>query len=161
MAPQPLAVVLGSPAHLADELSAAAAAGLRIVAGWAGGVGDVCTGRIGGPEDAAAALLAVVAGAGLVADVDASDELVDRLCDDLRRFGRVDVLTATSPRRPALTSLQRELLATLAAGRTLGTAARELGLPRRTADRRLAEARAALGVKTTAEALIAFEATRT
>lgn len=160
MASHPLVVVLGSPAHLADELSAAQEAGLRIVTGWSGGAGDVCTGAITGHEDAAAALLAVVAGAGLVADVDASDELIDRLCDDLRRFGRVDVLTPASPRRPALTRLQRQLLAALADGRTLGAAAQELGLSRRTADRRLAEARAVLGVETTAEAIVALETAR-
>jgi hypothetical protein len=41
---------------------------------------------------------------------------------------------------------------------TLGEAAAELGLSRRTADRRLAAARAMLGVATTAEALVAFRA---
>jgi DNA-binding NarL/FixJ family response regulator len=156
----PLVVVLDSPPHLADELSAAREQGFQVVPGWGGGVGDVCTGTVVGAEDAAAALLAVVAGAGLVADVDAPDELVDRLCDDLRRFGRVDVRTPASPRRPSLTRLQRELLTALAAGRTLAAAAQELELPRRTADRRLAEARAALGVETTAEAIVVFQTAR-
>ena len=160
MASRPLIIVLGSPVHLADELIAVREGGLRVVSGWTGGVGDVCTGRVTGAEDASAALLALVAGAGLIADVDAPDQLVDRFCDDLRRFGRVEVLTAASPRRPALTHLQREILAALAEGKTLGDAAREAGLPRRTADRRLAEARKVLGVETTAEAVVAFGAMR-
>lgn len=151
-------IVLGSPPHLADELVASRESGFRVVDAWSGGPGDVCTGTVASAEDAAAALLAVVAGAGLVAALEAPEELVDRLCDDLRRFGRVDVLTATTTRRPSLTRQQRELLALLASGRTLGEAAQTLGLPRRTADRRLADARTALGVGTTAEAIVAFEA---
>ena len=82
--------------------------------------------------------------------------LTDRLCDDLRRLGVLEVLTADSPRRPSLTRVQRELLEALAAGKTLGEAASEVGLPRRTADRRLADARAALGVDTTAAAIVAY-----
>jgi DNA-binding NarL/FixJ family response regulator len=48
---------------------------------------------------------------------------------------------------------QRALLALLAEGLTLGEAAWQLGLPRRTADRRLADARRALGTDRTAEAI--------
>lgn len=157
---RPLVLVLDSPPHLADELAAVQERGFRIAQGWSGGPGDVCTGTVAAPEEAAGALLAVVAGAGLVVALEAPDELVDRFCDDLRRFGRVDVLTPKSARRPALTRQQRELLALLADGRTLGEAAQSLGLPRRTADRRLADARTALGVGTTAEAIVAFEAAR-
>jgi DNA-binding CsgD family transcriptional regulator len=49
------------------------------------------------------------------------------------------------------------LLALLLQGRSLGEAAPLLHLSRRTADRRLAAARVALGVATTAEALLAFQ----
>jgi DNA-binding CsgD family transcriptional regulator len=153
---RPLVVVLGSAAHLAQELVSARENGLRLVDGWWGGEGDVCTGVVARPEDAAAALLAAVGGAGLVADVRAPDDLVDRFCDDLRRFGRVEVLTPASPLRPRLTKTQSELLRLVAGGRTVGEAARELGITRRTADRRLAEARTVLGVDTTAEAVVAF-----
>ena len=45
------------------------------------------------------------------------------------------------------------ILAILAEGRTLGDAASTLGLSRRTADRRLAEAREAFGVERTVEAV--------
>lgn len=151
-----LVVVIDSPLHVADALAAAREDGARIVESWNGGVGDVCTGRISTPEDAAAALLAVVAGASLVVSATASDELTDRFCDDLRRLGRLEIFRASSPRRPALTRVQRDLLGLLAEGHTLGEAAATLGLPRRTADRRLADAREALGVETTAEAIVAY-----
>ena len=52
--------------------------------------------------------------------------------------------------------IERGLLELLAGGSTLGDAATKLDLPRRTADRRLADARAKLGVETTAEAIISF-----
>ena len=55
--------------------------------------------------------------------------------------------------RPAIDDDARAILARIATGRTLGAIARELGLSRRTADRRLADARAALGVERTTEAV--------
>lgn len=61
----------------------------------------------------------------------------------------------SAPRRDALTpdADGRAILALLASGRTLGDAAVALALSRRTADRRLALARAALGVERTVEAV--------
>lgn len=154
--PPPLVLVLDSPAHLADERARVLEGGLRVVEGWSGEPGVVCTGLIADGRDAANALLAVIAGAGLVVEGALGDGVIVRLCDDLRRFGSVRVLTAQSPRRAVLTRPQREILTRLSEGETLGSAASALGLPRRTADRRLAEARMALGVATTAEALVAF-----
>jgi DNA-binding CsgD family transcriptional regulator len=54
---------------------------------------------------------------------------------------------------PRIHDEARAILAHIAAGRTLGAIARELGLSRRTADRRLADARAALGAARTTEAV--------
>ena len=54
---------------------------------------------------------------------------------------------------PGIHDDARSILARIAAGRTLGAIAGELGLSRRTADRRLAEARAALGAQRTTEAV--------
>lgn len=54
---------------------------------------------------------------------------------------------------PGIRDDARSILARIAAGGTLGAIAGELGLSRRTADRRLAEARAALGAERTTEAV--------
>jgi DNA-binding NarL/FixJ family response regulator len=59
----------------------------------------------------------------------------------------------TGAARPASDELG-SLIALLARGMTLGQAATELGLSRRTADRRLAEARLALGARRTTEAVV-------
>jgi DNA-binding CsgD family transcriptional regulator len=112
----------------------------------------VCVGRIANVDDAGRAVLAAVRGARLVISADAPRDVIDQLCDDLRRLGDLDHRVGQSP-APVLSVEQRALLAQLLAGATLGQAARTLHLSRRTADRRLAAARAALGARTTAEAL--------
>lgn len=155
----PLIVVEGPDAAVADALAEVRAAGWTVVSGWWLPSGDdrvVCTGTVASAEDAAAALLAVVAGAGLVAAGRAERDVVDRLCDDLRRLGRLDHRTASTPRAPRLTSEEQALVDLLLRGKTLGEAARALLLSRRTADRRMASVRAKLGVRTTAEALVAL-----
>ena len=129
----------------------------RIASGWnppRGARKMVCVGRVESAEDAAAALLAVVSGAGVVIEARAEREIIDRLCDDLRRFGRIDHRTASRRGRLRLDPDEVALLRLLLDGRTLGDAAAELGLSRRTADRRLSAARRRLGVATTAEALM-------
>lgn len=108
--------------------------------------------RVADLEDAARAALAAVAGARLVIDAAAPRDVIDQLCDDLRRLGSVD--HRIGPAQPAVLSAdERALLARLLAGATLGEAARTLHISRRTADRRLAAARAAVGATSTAEAL--------
>lgn len=142
-------------AHAARAIEAATSAGWQQRAGWeARIVADVvCHGGIETEQDARAALTAALAGAGIVAIASASREIVDGFIDDLRRLGPVDHVTADLEPAPSLLPEHRALLALLAEGLTLGEAAAELGLPRRTADRRLAAARAILGVERTAEAL--------
>jgi DNA-binding CsgD family transcriptional regulator len=114
----------------------------------------VCSGTVTSAEEAAAALLGAIAGAGLVIQVDAERVLVERLCDDLRRFGPVDYRTQAAPARSVLSAEERILLELLAQGRTLGEAALQANLSRRTADRRVASAREKLGVGSTSEALV-------
>lgn len=154
---RPLIVVEGTDAAVADALAEVRDDGWTVVPGWwapAGSDRVVCTGRVETPEDAAAALLAAIGGAGLVVAGRADREVLDRLCDDLRRLGRVDHRTASTPRAHRLTAEERALVDLLLEGSTLGQAARRMNMSRRTADRRMASVRRKLGVATTAEALV-------
>ena len=112
----------------------------------------VCVGRVGDGADAGRAVLAAVAGARLVLDTCAPRDVIDELCDDLRRLGRVDHRVGGSGPSPVAPE-ERALLELLLGGATIGEAARRLHISRRTADRRLASARRALAAPTTAEAL--------
>ena len=152
----PLVVVEGS-----DELLTATLAELR-AAGWAAAPGFVDSGRAHTPlvrygvvttaTDAASALLAALAGCGLVIEARCASDVLDRLLQDLRHVGPVEQRRVLAPLVPASDD-GRRLLRLLAAGLSLGEAAAELGLPRRTADRRLADVRRRLGVARTAEAV--------
>jgi DNA-binding NarL/FixJ family response regulator len=108
---------------------------------------------------AAAAVRAAIGGEALVVHAAAPRAILDRLYDDLRRLGPVTVRAgaASQPEPPAgrLSAEERKLIDLLATGRTVRDAAIELHISRRTADRRLRSARAALGVATTIEAIVA------
>jgi DNA-binding CsgD family transcriptional regulator len=149
-------IVVEDAAALADELADVREAGFEAVSGWEVPPRDrvVCSGEVSTPADAAAVLLAVVRGAGVVAMVRTDRSLVAQLCDDLRRFGPVEYRRGGGTRRDRLRGDERKLLELLAAGSKVGEAATALGLSRRTAVRRLAAARAKLGVTTTAEAVV-------
>lgn len=151
---RPLVVVEASPHAVADARREIESAGWRVVDGWRGEPGVVCAGTVEDAAGAAEALIAALGGAGVLVEARAERELVDRLVDDLRRLGRVEHRTG-EPDRTVLTHEERELLALLAEGVTVGEAARRLSVSRRTADRRLATARTKLGVATTAEAIVA------
>lgn len=148
-------MVEGSPSAFAAALGDARHSGHELIESFAGRAGVVCCGEISDPATAELAMLAAVGGAGLIVRVTASREVADRLLDDLRRLGSVEHRLG-EPARVPLTSEQRALLDLLSNGTTLGVAATRLGLSRRTADRRLAEARRVLGGATTAEALVAY-----
>jgi len=144
----------GADAHLRRALAAARAEGWQPVPGWIAPRGRVaCHGVVATDVDAVLALRAAVGGAGIVIVAQALRETIDRLLDDLRRLGPVEHVTADVPVPPTVDEDQRRLLGLLADGWTLGEAAAELGLSRRTADRRLDAARHALGAQRTAEAL--------
>lgn len=113
-----------------------------------------CLGDVTSAEDAGRAVLAAVRGATVIVRACGPREVIDHLCDDLRRLGPLEHLTEPRPRH-LLDAQQRKLLAHLASGLSLGEAAKRLQIARRTADRRLAAAREALGVTTTAEAILA------
>ena len=159
----PLLVIEGSRAivrsRIAAALEDAGVHGWRIVRGWAAPLRRdrvVCTGWVATSDDARRALLAAVAGSGLVVGCTADRETVDRFLDDLRRLGPVDHVNATpAPAGGPLTDTERALLALMAEGLTTRQAAAEVGISERTADRRLAVARRRLGVGSTAAAIAA------
>jgi DNA-binding NarL/FixJ family response regulator len=153
---RPLVVVEASEQALARAVREVERDGARIVHGWRNDGSIVCTGVVRDAGDAAEALLAAVAGAGLVVHAQAERDVIDRFVDDLRRFGPVDHRTAEPDPGPDLSTDERQLLDCLAEGKTLGEAAAALHLSRRTADRRLAAARDKLGTTTTAEAVVAY-----
>lgn len=127
------------------------AADPSVAAGWAARLGGEVR-RVSDLAGAADAVLAAVGGTPVVVLTDAPRDVIDRLCDDLRRIGEVEHLIAP-PAEPTLSATERELLGALLAGCSLGEAAQALHLSRRTADRRLAAARRALGVTTTPAAV--------
>jgi DNA-binding NarL/FixJ family response regulator len=126
-----------------------------MVHGWDGPAppAAVRVGTVVDADTAAQAVLAAVRGCDLVVIGAAEREVIDQLCDDLRRLGQLEhrVEPAGTPR---LGAAERALLAHLVRGATLGEAAKALHVSRRTADRRLAAARRALGASTTAEAVV-------
>jgi DNA-binding NarL/FixJ family response regulator len=129
--------------------------GWELEAGAPDPAGVVCVGRVETPRDAEAALVAVLGGAGIVAVLPNDAALSASFFEDLRRLGQVAV--AEEPRQARLERLdeeQRRLLDLLADGSSLAAAARRLYLSRRTADRRLAAARAVLGARSNAEAVV-------
>jgi DNA-binding NarL/FixJ family response regulator len=158
----PVLVIEGPPGCSTPDVERLRATGSRIIDGFRPPLhapGAVCVGVVDSEATAVAALLAVLAGAGLVAEARADRATIDRLVDDLRRRGFVDHRVvgargvASTAGEPDLSVEGRAILGMLAMGLSLGEAAHVLGLGRRTADRRLAEARRDLGVTRTTEAI--------
>jgi DNA-binding NarL/FixJ family response regulator len=141
------------PARLPPIIDELRGAGRIVVGEVADAIcGTVYVAQVADSRGAESAVLAALGGADLVLACTARDEVVDSLFDDLRRLGTVqDVLEPDV----TLTADQVALLSRLHRGQSLGAAAASEHLSRRTADRRLAAARAALGVRTTAQALVA------
>ena len=124
----------------------------------------VLFGRVTDLDTAELALLAAARGAGVVAITDPTSETGRALLADLARIGTVvtdpdaeDEETAGGESdRPQLAPEQRALLERLANGETIAAAASAEFLSLRTANRRIAEARDVLGVRTTREAVLAY-----
>lgn len=153
---RPFVLVEGSELDLRVAVHELEGAGWRLEPGFGPPHREgriVRSGTIHTAVDAAAALVAALAGQGLVARTLASRDVVDRLIDDLRRLGPVDHRMGRAQAAPDIPSEARAILGLLAEGESLGEAAATLGISRRTADRRLAVARQALGAKRTTEAV--------
>jgi hypothetical protein len=120
-------------------------------------------GRVADRETLQLAVLAAARGAGIVAVCDSDSPVGRALIDDLSRLGAVHLGPGGQP-APAdagdtvaeLVPEQRALLDRLAAGDTIAAAAAAEFLSLRTANRRIAEARALFGVRTTREAVLAY-----
>ncbi|HLL68744.1 MAG TPA: LuxR family transcriptional regulator [Micromonosporaceae bacterium] len=119
-------------------------------------------GRVSAPDTAELAVLAAARGAGIVAVADISTELGRALLADLSRIGavrtepdRTEQSAAAGPQR-RLAVEHRALLDRLANGETIAASATAEFLSLRTANRRIAEAREILGVRTTREAVLAY-----
>jgi DNA-binding NarL/FixJ family response regulator len=121
---------------------------------WKVEASTVCVGVVATDADEIAALLAALRGASLlIAIVD--EHLRSRFIVDLTRVGTVRRLTTTGD-PGSLHPDGAALLAALAEGDSIDSAARRVGMSRRTAHRRLARARATLGVRTNAAAVARF-----
>lgn len=113
----------------------------------------MCHGVVASEAEAAEALLAALAGHHLLVEARLDPSTLDRLVEDLRHLGTVEHRRIDELPAELLDPDARALIGLLAEGLTLGQAAAELGLSRRTADRRLAVARRQLGARTTTEAI--------
>lgn len=135
---------------------AATELGGPLVDGWDGPAppGAVRVGVVADAAAAAQAVLAAVRGCDLVVLGTGERAVIDQLCDDLRRLGQLEHVVGSESARPMLAAEERALLAQLVDGASLGEAAKALHMSRRTADRRLAAARRALGVRSTSEAVV-------
>jgi DNA-binding NarL/FixJ family response regulator len=153
--PLPVVVVEGPEEAFSQAVAEAESAGWQIRSGFESVAGGniVRVGVIASADDAAQALLAVLGGAGVIVHGLAPREVLDRLLDDLRHVGPVEHRRRLSAVGPALDEDELKILRLLGEGWRLGDVATELGLSRRTADRRLASARRALGVARTVEAV--------
>jgi hypothetical protein len=133
----------------------------------------VLHGRVTDPDSLQLAVLAAARGAGIVAVTDAESPIGRALVGDLTRLGTVTRGLAAHPGAGArpddgadpganhstvadLVPEQRALLERLAGGDTIAAAAAAEFLSLRTANRRIAEARALFGVRTTREAVLAY-----
>jgi len=122
-------------------------------------------GRVTDLDTAKLAVEAAARGAALVAIADANSDVGRALLADLTRLGPVGrdgdaepvpAGTGDEPALPALLPEQRALLDRLAGGETIAAAAAAEFLSLRTANRRIAQAREVLGVRTTAEAVVSY-----
>lgn len=128
--------------------------------GWTAPAKLVLYGRITDEDTLQLAVLAAARGAGIVAICDTESPLGRALVDDLARLGPVHQgpggLDEPGDAIADLVPEQRALLDRLAAGDTIAAAAAAEYLSLRTANRRIAEARAIFGVRTTREAVLAY-----
>ncbi|MEH1124204.1 LuxR family transcriptional regulator [Micromonospora sp. CPCC 206061] len=131
--------------------------------GWdVAGARLVLYGRVPDLETVHLVVMAAARGAGVVAITDAVGDVGRALVADLGRLGPVYRAADADPEPGEgdlvgqLVPEQRALLERLANGETIAAAAAAEFLSLRTANRRIAQARQLLGVRTTREAVLAY-----
>ncbi len=162
MTAMPPVLVCDGPANLPRAAAMLAGSGWTVRLGFAlpDEPWDLTTRRwacqdvVGDCDGAEAATWALVRGCGLIVAVTAQAP-ADFLMD-VARGGSVEQFPATHVAGHGLDTNVAALLAALADGQSMQQAAAQLFLSERTAQRRLASARAALGVRTTREAVVAW-----
>ncbi len=154
---RPLILVESGSATWACAVAKVRDAGREVIPGWPeasshGGRSKVAVGVVVDRESAAAAVRTAVDGYGLVVDGQGERELLDAVCDDLRRLGSVchvhDELVPAG-----MDGIHEDLLDLVGQGRRIKDIGTLLNLAPRTVHRRLHEARDAYGVDTNAEVL--------
>jgi DNA-binding CsgD family transcriptional regulator len=157
LAARPLIVVEGPIEAFDHAIREVSEAGWPIGSGFTDGPPgrSIHAGSVATESDAAQALLLALGGSGLIIRAACPRVVIDRLIDDLRRLGPVDHRIGQPVLAASLAPEARAILGLLAEGHSLGVSADILGLSRRTADRRLSEARRILGVERTTEAIAA------
>ena len=110
----------------------------------------VVTAAVGDADCAAGALLAASRGCSIAASVTLPDAAREAFLDDLARLVSIEPSAASGA---TLAPDQVELLSRLAGGATVKHAADQLGLSRRSATRRLTDAKRVLGVSSTSAAI--------
>jgi DNA-binding NarL/FixJ family response regulator len=155
-------LAVGDESRLAALVEQHAAGHRRLHPGWpdaagAGLAGVLCHGVIRDPSDAMRALLAVVAGADVVAVVPAWTPDADRLLDDLRRVADVEVVTAMDPGSGEvpgpLSDDDRAILDAYARGLRRVDVAQATSQSPRSLDRRVADLKRRLGARSIAHAI--------
>ncbi len=158
---RPLVAVEGSQATFGRIAAGLRRAGWTVVDGFTVAVADpprpvVCAGVVDDAVAATEAVLAALAGHGLGVHATAPRKVLDLLYEDLQHIGPLELHAADDSvehGHPRLSPDQQELLRLLLAGQTMAAAATRLAMSRRTADRRIAAARRAYGVASTAQLL--------
>jgi DNA-binding NarL/FixJ family response regulator len=112
-------------------------------------LGLAVTGLVATEHEAAAVLMAAVRGCSVLVRVTMDRRASDEFLESLGRIVHLERATEAE----SLDSEQTSLLESLAGGLTVVDAARRLGWSRRTATRRLAEAKRRLGVTSTSRAI--------
>lgn len=153
----PPLVLAAGPPQAAAAVAELRQAGWQPVEGWDVPVEEwrvephrlLCHGTVTSSATAEAALRAAVRGAGIVATLDRRAPFAPSFFESLRRLGGVSVRDDDAPLNPEL----RRVLTLVAEGASVAEIAASTHQSPRTVKRRLAAARAALGARTTAEAL--------